>query len=48
MVTALLLIAHGSRQPEANADLEYVAEALRQRGYSITVASYLELAQPDI
>ena len=26
--TALLLIAHGSRRPEANADLDHVAAAL--------------------
>jgi sirohydrochlorin ferrochelatase len=48
MSTALLLIAHGSRQPEANADLHHLAESLRQRGYGIVVASYLELADPDI
>ena len=45
--TALLLIAHGSRQPEANDDLSYVAGALRQRGY-VVVESFLELAEPDI
>jgi len=45
---ALLLIAHGSRQPEANADLHHVAAALRQRGYEIVEAAYLELAEPDI
>jgi sirohydrochlorin ferrochelatase len=48
VTTALLLIAHGSRQPEANADLDHVAVALRQRGYPITVASFLELAEPGI
>src|SRR5262245_21266744 len=46
-MTALLLIAHGSRQPEANDDLAYVASALRQRGYGV-VESFLELAEPDI
>jgi len=47
--TALLLIAHGSRRPEANADLDYLAEQLRQRGeYDILVPSYLELAEPNI
>jgi sirohydrochlorin ferrochelatase len=46
--TALLLIAHGSRHAEANADLEHVAEQLRQRGYEIVVAAYLELAEPNI
>jgi sirohydrochlorin ferrochelatase len=45
--TALLLIAHGSRQPEANADLLYVVDELRRRGgYAIVEASYLELARP--
>ncbi len=48
MKTALLLIAHGSRQPEANADLHHVAGELRRRGWEIVVASYLELADPDI
>jgi sirohydrochlorin ferrochelatase len=48
VTTALLLIAHGSRQPEANADLDHVAEALRQRGHPIVVASFLELAEPGI
>jgi sirohydrochlorin ferrochelatase len=46
--TGLLLIAHGSRHPEANADLDFVAEHLRQRGYEIVTAAYLELAAPDI
>lgn len=49
MGTALLLIAHGSRRDEANADLEALAEALRRRGpYSLVECCYLELAQPDI
>ena len=48
MEPALLLIAHGSRQPEANADLVYVVEQLRQRGRVIVEASYLELAEPNI
>jgi sirohydrochlorin ferrochelatase len=46
--TAVLLIAHGSRNEEANADLRQVAEQLRSRGRRIVVASYLELTQPDI
>lgn len=46
---ALLLMAHGSRRAEANADLEYVAARMRERGqYAIVVASFLELADPDI
>jgi sirohydrochlorin ferrochelatase len=47
--TAVLLIAHGSRRPEANADLEFVAAALRARGrYPVVRVSYLELAEPNI
>ena len=47
--TALLLIAHGSRRAEANADLEFVAAELRARGrYGIVRVSYLELAEPNI
>ncbi len=47
--TALLLIAHGSRRPEANADLEFVAAALRERArYPVVQVSFLELAEPDI
>ena len=48
MEPALLLIAHGSRQPDANADLAYVADELRRRGRRIAEASYLELASPNI
>lgn len=49
MSTALLLIAHGSRRPEANADLEWVATELRARGrYPLVQVSYLELAEPGI
>ena len=48
-MTALLLIAHGSRRAEANADLEYVAEQLRGRGtYPDVQVSYLEIAEPSI
>ena len=46
--TALLLIAHGSRQAEANDDLRHVAAALREREHAIVEASYLELAAPGI
>jgi sirohydrochlorin ferrochelatase len=46
---ALLLIAHGSRRPEANADLEWLAAGMRERGrYSIVQVSFLELAEPGI
>lgn len=49
MPTALLLIAHGSRRAEANADLEFIAAQLRARGrYPIVGVSYLELAEPTI
>jgi sirohydrochlorin ferrochelatase len=47
--TALLLIAHGSRQEEANADLYLLADALRERGeHEIVEAAFLELTEPDI
>jgi len=46
---ALLLIAHGSRRPEANQDLEWLAEALRQQAlFGLVGTSYLELAEPSI
>jgi sirohydrochlorin ferrochelatase len=45
--TALLLIAHGSREPEANEDLAHVASSLRQRGH-VVIEAFLELAEPDI
>jgi len=48
VTTALLLIAHGSRQEEANADLLFIAAGLRARGWPIVEASFLELAEPDI
>ena len=47
--TAILLIAHGSRRAEANAELETIAEAMRSRGrYANVCVSYLELAEPSI
>ncbi|MCS6866870.1 MAG: CbiX/SirB N-terminal domain-containing protein [Gemmataceae bacterium] len=49
MPTALLLIAHGSRRTEANADLEFIAAQLRARGrYPIVGVAYLEFAEPTI
>jgi sirohydrochlorin ferrochelatase len=48
MTTALLLIAHGSRHAEANDDLRQLAQRLRERGAAVVVASFLELAEPDI
>ena len=48
-MTALLLIAHGSRRAEANAALDHVAAAMRQRAaYAVVQTSYLELAEPTI
>ena len=47
--TALLLIAHGSRRPEANADLEHLAGVLREKGeYARVEPAYLELCEPGI
>ena len=47
--TALLLIAHGSRRPEANADLDHLAGVLRARGeYAHVQPAYLELCEPGI
>jgi sirohydrochlorin ferrochelatase len=47
--TALLLIAHGSREEEANADLYQLAAALRGRGrYGFVEAAFLELAEPTV
>lgn len=46
---SLLLIAHGSRRAEANADLEFLADTLRQRDrYDLVQIAFLELAEPDI
>jgi sirohydrochlorin ferrochelatase len=47
MSAALLLIAHGSREPEANADLHHVAESLRRHGH-VVEESFLELAEPAV
>lgn len=47
--TAVLLIAHGSRRAEANADLFALADRLAGLGeFPIVQASFLELAEPDI
>ncbi len=47
--TALLLIAHGSRRPEANADLEYFAREVQARGeYAVVQPCFLELVEPGI
>jgi sirohydrochlorin ferrochelatase len=47
--TTLLLIAHGSRRAEANADLEHLAGVLRARGeFDAVQPAYLELCEPGI
>lgn len=47
--TALLLIAHGSREGSANENLYYLVEQLRgQTRYQIIEPSFLELAEPNI
>jgi sirohydrochlorin ferrochelatase len=47
--TALLLIAHGSREAAANEDLRRLADELRATGlYSAVVAAFLEFAEPNI
>lgn len=47
--TALLLIAHGSREDEANADLLHVVDGLKKLGrYPIVQPSFLELAEPNV
>ena len=49
MSTALLLIAHGSRNPEANADLHQLADEVRRRGrYDLVETAFLELTEPTI
>jgi sirohydrochlorin ferrochelatase len=46
---ALLLIAHGSRQEEANADLHHMVEAARGWGrFPVVEGAFLELAEPNI
>jgi sirohydrochlorin ferrochelatase len=48
-LTAVLLIAHGSRHEPANADLRNMAVDLAARGdYPIVESAFLELAEPDI
>jgi sirohydrochlorin ferrochelatase len=49
MKTALLLIAHGSREAEANDDLHFLAGRLRERcDFDLVATAFLELAQPTI
>jgi sirohydrochlorin ferrochelatase len=47
--TAVLLIAHGSREQRANDDLHELATRLREQGrYPIVESSFLELALPEL
>jgi sirohydrochlorin ferrochelatase len=47
--TAILLIAHGSREQPANDDLRTLATRLSATGqYPIVQASFLELAEPTL
>ncbi len=49
MKTAILLIAHGSRHEEANADTYHLAAELRRRGpYALVEVAFLELAEPRL
>ena len=49
MTTALLLIAHGSRNAAANDDLFHLADALRRRGeYGVVEPAFRERAEPTI
>lgn len=45
----MLLMAHGSRQDEANADLRaVVAEMRKRRDFDVVEGAFLELAEPTI
>lgn len=49
MSSAILLIAHGSRRPEANDDLRQLAAMLAERcPEEIIECAYLELTEPTI
>ena len=49
MHTAIVLIAHGSRRAEANAELVQLAEKVReQRSDCLVAPAFLELAEPSI
>ena len=49
MKKALLLVARGSRQEEANADLYHVVADRKLRGqFAIVEAAFLEFAEPNI
>jgi sirohydrochlorin ferrochelatase len=45
----VLVVGHGSRREEANADVREVAKSIGQRGgFPLVVAAFLEIAIPDI
>ncbi len=49
MKRALVIIDHGSRQPEAHAHLERIAAAVRDRAPGLEVrVAHMELAEPSI
>lgn len=49
MIRAVLLVDHGSRRPQANEQLEALAEQLRTRlPGRLIVTAHLEIAEPDI
>lgn len=49
MKPAILLVDHGSRRPEANAQLEALADRLRARvGDRFVAIAHMELAEPSI
>lgn len=45
---AYLLVDHGSRREEANAQLERTAEAMRKRVDEPVLVAHLEIAPPDV
>lgn len=45
---AYLIVDHGSRREEANAQLERVAEVLRKRVPDPVLIAHLEIAPPDL
>ncbi len=48
---ALLLVAHGSRLPEANTEVAELTDRLREASgdrYEIVAHAFLEIAEPDI
>lgn len=49
MTTAIILFAHGSRDPLWHRPMEAVAKRIRARAPGVTVAcAYLELSPPDL